>query len=340
MKPRVFISYSSSDLAFARRLRDALEQTKAISTWHDNLYIRTGDLLYSKIERAILDETDICLFYLSPNALKSKWVKREHETAIKKKNTVIYYFIDTEETRGKLKSWPTLKGSQTRIPVISDDHFYEPFIEFIATVLSRFHEDRYPNVSVHEVLEASQAKGIQYIQYGGFTRKDDESLWKLITGATRIQLLLSNGSNFFITFKTALLDFFKKDDVRLEILLADEDSEFYNENSVLVHEHFNQNATNKSLVGVAIERSIAIWDETGRKNTLIIKKFNTQFRLPLLIFDDGFVQLTINLPPDESFQGMTLQLVNADTDSYANRCIAHFDAVWKVSVIVFENGRT
>ena len=49
------------------------------------------------------------------------------------------------------------------------------------------------------------------------------------------------------------------------------------------------------------------------------------------MFDDRIVHLTINLPPSESSDGLTLEVENNCDKSYAKACIKHFEAVWRIA---------
>lgn len=335
MKPSVFISYSSEDIKFIDKLYNALMKTKVFNIWQDNLGIRAGDKLSDTIDKAILD-CDISLFYLTKFSLESEWVRKEHKTVLNKKRRVVYYFIDSEETRGKLSDWEELKGIELRIPVINSKNFQQPLLELVATLLSKYYDDLYPNVNIESTLKAASIKGINNLQQGRFSKEDDEKLEKLIQEATSIKMMMFNANRFLDIFKNPLATFFKNPASKLEILLADENSIFYNENSVLVSSQFDNNKRNQALVPFAIDRATAIYKDTSNDffnihKHLEVKKFNTQFRLPIIIFDNHTVHLTINLPPSESSDGMTLEIFNDSDNSYAHSCIKHFKEVWKIS---------
>lgn len=342
MNPRVFISYSTPNFEFVKKLSDGLLSTKTISVWQDNLSIKTGDRLHEKIENAILNETDICLFYLSEAALISEWVRKEFEFA-QNNGKHLYYLIDSEDTRKSLENWEELKGNETRIPVINNETFNEPLLELVSAILSTFYEDLYPKVNIESVLKASQAKGIHSIQFGRFTATDDARLEHLIISSTHIKVMMINANRFLDIFRDSLVHFLSKPNVKFQLLMANEDSDFYYELSDLISPIFNQDSQNKGLVQFAQKRANVILDESGNKDdkALEIRKYNTQFRLPIIIFDNKYVHLTINLPPRESSFGMTFEIHSnanmhknkADT-SYLVDCIKHFDEVWERSQLV------
>jgi tetratricopeptide (TPR) repeat protein len=80
----VFISHSSKDDAFVRKLRQALEDL-GIEVWADSERLSGGDLLTSRIQRSI-ENVDHFLVVVSLNALNSEWVPREikHAQSVQK----------------------------------------------------------------------------------------------------------------------------------------------------------------------------------------------------------------------------------------------------------------
>ncbi len=76
MQPsRVFVSHSSSDAAVVRRLREALTP-HGVDLWIDRRELAPGDALDPEIDAAI-DGAAHLIAILSPEALKSAWVKKE-----------------------------------------------------------------------------------------------------------------------------------------------------------------------------------------------------------------------------------------------------------------------
>ncbi len=76
---RVFVSHSSSDAAIVRRLREALVP-HGVDLWIDRRELAPGDALDPQISDAIDDAAHL-IALLSPEALKSDWVKKEVERA-------------------------------------------------------------------------------------------------------------------------------------------------------------------------------------------------------------------------------------------------------------------
>jgi len=80
--PKVFLSHSSKDKAFARKLASMLEEN-GVEVWIDEAELQIGDSLLQKIGSA-LDEADFVAAVLSHNSVNSTWVQKELALAMLK----------------------------------------------------------------------------------------------------------------------------------------------------------------------------------------------------------------------------------------------------------------
>ncbi len=78
---KTFISHSSKDKPFVRKLKKDLE-LNYIDTWFDEDELEYGDSLFDKLNSTISTSSHF-LIVLSPNSVKSDWVKFELENALK-----------------------------------------------------------------------------------------------------------------------------------------------------------------------------------------------------------------------------------------------------------------
>jgi len=78
--PTVFVSYSSKDLPFVKRLAGDLRD-KGVNVWLDQWEIRVGDSILQKIEEGIRAHDHFAVV-LSPEAVASTWVRRELEAVV------------------------------------------------------------------------------------------------------------------------------------------------------------------------------------------------------------------------------------------------------------------
>jgi tetratricopeptide (TPR) repeat protein len=80
----VFISYSTVDAAWARRLKDALAE-RGLSVWLDRDEIRAGDLFFKNLGHG-LRESAAFLIVVSPESMQSRWVEEEYAQALAQGN--------------------------------------------------------------------------------------------------------------------------------------------------------------------------------------------------------------------------------------------------------------
>lgn len=76
----IFLSHNWSDKEFARKLARSLTE-EGVKVWIDEAEIQIGDSLISKIREGI-DQMNYLGVILSPNSVKSEWVKREVDIAM------------------------------------------------------------------------------------------------------------------------------------------------------------------------------------------------------------------------------------------------------------------
>lgn len=80
MSVSVFLSHSSADKNFVRKLANDLE-TQNVKCWIDDAEIKIGESLLEKIRHGI-DNVDYLVVVLSPNSILSHWVQREIDVAM------------------------------------------------------------------------------------------------------------------------------------------------------------------------------------------------------------------------------------------------------------------
>lgn len=80
VRPTVFISYSSNDKAFVRKLVDDLRSSN-VELWFDEQELKVGDSIVGKISDT-LKEIDYMILVLSEHSVESKWVEAEWNCAL------------------------------------------------------------------------------------------------------------------------------------------------------------------------------------------------------------------------------------------------------------------
>lgn len=77
----IFLSHTSDDKPFVRKLKNDLERHGVTKVWLDEAEIQIGDSLIKKIEEG-LKMTKYIGVVLSPRSIKSKWVEKELDVAM------------------------------------------------------------------------------------------------------------------------------------------------------------------------------------------------------------------------------------------------------------------
>jgi hypothetical protein len=111
----VFLSHSSRDKFFARKLAETLAAS-GVQVWIDEAELRVGDSLITKISEAI-QQADFVAAILSHNSVQSNWVRKELELAL------------TQEIAGRrVKVLPILM-EKCEIPDFLRDKVYADFTD-------------------------------------------------------------------------------------------------------------------------------------------------------------------------------------------------------------------
>ena len=107
LKPRVFISYSSEDLKFVEALYERLRRS-GYSPWFNVNNIAPGDEWEPELMKGI-EETAVVVLVVSPNSMKSDWVRVEWEGFLASKKPVLQLLYREAETPPELKAIQGIK---------------------------------------------------------------------------------------------------------------------------------------------------------------------------------------------------------------------------------------
>src|SRR5689334_21229059 len=110
---RVFISHSSLDKPFARRLETSL-RLAGVDAWLDEKKLLIGDSIIKELGNAI-DESDFVVAVLSNNSVRSTWVEKELSLAM------------TQEQERKAKVVLPVKIDDCVVPSFLKDKLYADF---------------------------------------------------------------------------------------------------------------------------------------------------------------------------------------------------------------------
>lgn len=88
---RLFLSHASEDKPFVEALRAGLPAHVRVWLDVDNLY--AGHKLSNELRRAILDENDYVVLFVSPRSLRSVWVAQELAWALEREADLVRPFV-------------------------------------------------------------------------------------------------------------------------------------------------------------------------------------------------------------------------------------------------------
>lgn len=112
-KKSIFISHTHSDKLFAERIALDISDYD-INVWIDEAEIKLGDSLIQKIREGI-DNVDYLAVILSPESIKSEWVKKEVDIAM------------NQEIKGKRVKVLPLMFKKCNLPWFLEGKFYADF---------------------------------------------------------------------------------------------------------------------------------------------------------------------------------------------------------------------
>jgi hypothetical protein len=179
---KVFLSHSSKDKPFVRKLATDLEKY-GLSVWLDERNIKIGDSIFDSVEQGILD-SDFAIIIISNETFERPWVKRELKA-----------LFDLEIERGEKIIIPALI-EETTLPLFLRDKKYTKFFEGY-------------DLALKEILEAMTGH-----------LKNDTYEFTVIKGLANIDIKDSSGNEISIE-KSMLIKTTKEIEKCIDILSAD-----------------------------------------------------------------------------------------------------------------------
>jgi hypothetical protein len=124
---KIFISHSSKDITFARKLKHEFEKYD-INVWLDEGSLKVGDILTNTFRKAI-EEADFFILIISEHSLRSDWVKQEMKFAIESHTKILPIRIDECNLFPEIYDHKFLEFSFTNF-----DDFSFPFNELLQSI--------------------------------------------------------------------------------------------------------------------------------------------------------------------------------------------------------------
>ena len=91
-KPKIFLSYSHNDRDKARQIANELRKAN-LDIWFDEYEIKVGESLIEKIRQA-MGKSNYVVMIISKDSVKSKWLNKELDIAIKANKKILPILID------------------------------------------------------------------------------------------------------------------------------------------------------------------------------------------------------------------------------------------------------
>jgi hypothetical protein len=107
LRPRIFISYSSEDLGFVKKLYERLKGS-GYRPWFNLTDIAPGEQWHHEMMKG-LDETSVVVLVVSPGAMKSEWVRVEWQKFLDLKKPILQLLYQKTEKPPELKAIQGIK---------------------------------------------------------------------------------------------------------------------------------------------------------------------------------------------------------------------------------------
>jgi hypothetical protein len=339
----VFVSYATADRAIASSIVDILKSQK----WRvfSDRSIPAGKK-WSDVLQQRLSSAKCVLVLLTRESLKSSWVTYEASVALQRGN-LVPLLLDPDINPNR--DLPEMYRDRHIASMPRDGEslctaqLQEPWVKAIQELVRRGTRRRalfvaatallasfvllatfYAAVTLHNSIVEWQS-GIRYLERGPYSKVENERLKSAIRGATSIDLLVVNANSFASNFREDLAIFFKNRGNRMRVLFADPHSEFYRQMMIMTTNGIEQDPkaidaderkldfSKRAILGVAADSVEKVQ----------FRKYDTQFRLPMILVDKKYCFLTLRLPPDQAPESIRIELASPSAGTPLEQTAAH-----------------
>jgi TIR domain len=374
----IFLSYANADRESARVIVDALKGRGWGVFWDRGIPPGTKwhDVLRKELYRA-----NCVLVLLTRASLDSSWVSFEASVALQRDVLVpILLDVQLDPQQSLPEMYRDIHVSRLEVnangptPIEAHDTWLLRIADIVKTARLRraiwttttiaviaivAGATLYVAATYHNVRTMWNAD-LWHVERGAYSREENDRLKASIRDAELIELLVPNANGFTTAFREDLAIFFKRKNAHMKVIFADGKSEFYNSmmslTSGAVALDAEASASDKALP--ARSKQLLIDFAKPDAQRIDFRRFNTEFRLPLILIDRRLCFVTVRLTPDQSTESLRLEFVDTsagtstlyeklgsavrriggylnpkDSDTgYVESCKRHFDAVWNRSV--------
>ena len=123
----IFISYSRSDVGYAKKLAQALER-EGFAVWNDDRIALGAS--WPRVIQEQLDQSSAVIVLMTPRAYQSEWVQNELNRAKRKQKAIFPLLLEGKEPWLSVESTQYLDVTDGRLPP-------KAFYERLAGIISR-----------------------------------------------------------------------------------------------------------------------------------------------------------------------------------------------------------
>jgi TIR domain len=338
----VFVSYTSADRPLATALVQSLAHKRLQVFW--DRQIPTGKK-WSDVLKRELHHANCVVVLLTRNSLASSWVTYEASVAHQQR-ILIPLLLDPD--LNPYQDLPEMYRDLhvTSLPndlkLLSSSSAQDPWLKAILNTVKRqrlWNRMRkaaytglfgsilviatYVALTSHNALITWQT-GLRYIERGAYSKEENERLKAAIRQATLVELLVPNAVSFTSAFRDDLFAFFAKGNVKMRVLFADPNNEFYDAMMSMttkgIEEDAKASASDKGLPDRSKRLLLSFADKAS--DQLEFKQFATEFRLPIILIDRRYCFSTIRLTPDQSTESLRIELMSESAGTLFDQTIA------------------
>jgi len=183
---------------------------------------------------------------------------------------------------------------------------------------------------------------IDIFQQGGNPSKNPSMMPEKLINANKIRIFQTTGNKFFNTNWECIEGAIKKNEAKVSVLIADENSDFLKDvQSLEVSEEGNTGRISNEEIQTEIKVVRDIIDKINERlstkfvgREVKVRYYKTEFRLSMVLVEstsgENWGWITLTLPPAKARNSISFEITTSkEDDNIFNHCIRHFDEIWK-----------
>lgn len=232
-----------------------------------------------------------------------------------------------------------LAGIVTAIPQLRDG------IKLIITWFkSLLHKEQLTEIPIYNSITKSKSCGIKGIYYN---ERASDRIKEKLSKIEELKIIAVSGTNMLKSLESDLVTLLTQNHAEIKILVGNPYSDFIKDveacesydpilqsNTGLRADMISQEIEHAiKNINICIEKAISKQkkENKGVMGKLVLKHFNTQMRSSIIIINDEWAWLTLNLPPAKALNSLSIEFYRRDKDSYINDIVKHFNALFQLS---------